>query len=169
MQPHGLLHTRLFLLSSTISWSLLNFMSIEPVMLSNYLFLCRPLLLLPLLFPSIRVFNELAPCIRWPKYWSISFCIGLSNEYPGLISFRIDCFYLLAVQQMLKSLLQHHNLKASILPGSAFFYGPIAVLACKLIPSLEGHFLPPQSTFLTNPQQYKSQFRLLFRLDFQYS
>ena len=140
MQPHGLLHARLFCLPLFPGVCSISC----PLSLWCYLTISSSAapLLLPLLFPSIRVFNELAPCIRWPKYWSISFSIGLSNEYPGLISFRIDCFYLLAVQQMLKSLLQHHNLKASILPGSAFFYGPIAVLTCKLIPSLEGTFSP---------------------------
>ena len=89
--------------------------SIEPVMLSNHLILCRPFLLLPSIFLSIRVFsNELALCMRWPKYWSFSF--SLSSEYSGLISFRINWFDLLAVQGTLKSFLQHHNLKASILP-----------------------------------------------------
>ena len=103
-------------LSSTISWSLLKFMSIEPVMLSNHLILCRPFLLLPSVFPSIRVFsNELALCMRWPKYWSFSF--SPSSEYYELISFRINWFDLLAVQGTLKSFLQHHNLKASILPS----------------------------------------------------
>ena len=106
-------------MSSTISHSLLKFTFIEPVMLSNHLFLCL-LLLLPPIFPRIRVFsNESALCIRWPKYWSFS--ISPSNEYSGLISFGIDWFNLLAVQGTLKSLPQHHNLKASILPRSAFF------------------------------------------------
>ena len=109
-------------LSSTISWSLLKFMSTESVKLSNHLILCHPLLLLPLIFPSIKVFsNELALCIRWPKYWSFSFSISPSNEYSGLISFRMDCLDLLAVQGTLKSLLQHHNSKASIFWHSAFF------------------------------------------------
>ena len=100
---------------------LLKFMSIESMMLANHLILCRPLFLLPSVFPSIRVFsNELALCIRWPKYWSFSFSISPSNEYSGLISFRIDWFDL-AVQGTLKSFLQHHNLKASILQCSAFF------------------------------------------------
>ena len=89
---------------------------------SNHLILCHPLLLLPPIFPSIRIFsNELALCIRWPKYWSFSFSISPSNEYSGLISFRIDWFDLLAVQGTLKSLLQHHNSKASILQRSALF------------------------------------------------
>ena len=89
---------------------------------SNHLILCRPLLLLPSIFPSIRVFsNELALCIRWPKYWSFSFSISVSNEYSGLISFRVDWLDLLAVQGILKSLLQHHSSKASILRHLAFF------------------------------------------------
>ena len=91
-------------------------------MSSNHLVLCYPLLLLPSIFPSIRVFsNELALCIRWPKYWSFSFSISPSNEYSGLISFRMDWFDLLAVQGTLTSLLQHHTSKASILRHSAFF------------------------------------------------
>ena len=106
----------------TISWSLLKLMSIESVMLSNHLILCRPLLLLPSIFPSIGVFyNESSVCIRWPQYWSFSFRINISNEYSGLTSFRIDWFDLLAVQGTLKSLLQHHSSKASILQCSAFF------------------------------------------------
>ena len=89
---------------------------VELVMPSNHLILCHPLLLLPSVFSSIRVFsNELALCIRWPKYWSSSFSISPSNEYPGLISFKIDWFDLLSVQETLKSLLQHHSSKASIL------------------------------------------------------
>ena len=122
----SLSHVRLFMtpctaacqtsLSITNSRSLLKLMSIESVMLSNHLILCHPLLLLPSIFPSIRVFsNELALCIRWPKYWSFSFNISPSNEYLGLISFRMDWLDLLAVQVTLKSLLQHHSSKASIL------------------------------------------------------
>ena len=104
----------------TVSQSLLKLMSIESVMQFNCLILCHPLLLLPSIFPSIRVFsNESALHIRWPKYWSFS--ISPSNEYSGLISLRIDWFDLLAVQGTLRSLLQHHNLKASILRHSAFF------------------------------------------------
>ena len=103
----------------TISWSLLRLMSIESVMPSKF---CHPLLLLPSIFPSIRVFsNESALRIRWPKYWSFSFNISPSNEHPGLISFRMDLLDLLAVQGILKSLLQHHRSKASILRHSAFF------------------------------------------------
>ena len=106
----------------TSSWSLLKFMSIESVMPSSHLILCCPLLLLPSIFPSIRVFfSESALHIRWPKYWSFSFSISPSNEYSELISFRTDCFDLLAVQGTLKSLLQHHSSKASILRRSAFF------------------------------------------------
>ena len=102
-------------LSFTNSWSLLKLMSIESVMPSNHLILCHPLVLLPLIFPSIRVFsNESALCIRWPKYWSFSFSIRPSKEHPGLISFRIDWLDLLAVQGTLKSLLQHHSSKPSI-------------------------------------------------------
>ena len=97
-------------------------MSIVSVMPSNHAILCCPLLLPPLIFPTIRAFsNELALHIRWPKYWSFSFSISFSSEYSGLISFRINWFHLLAVQGTLKSLLQHHNLKASILWHSAFF------------------------------------------------
>ena len=107
-------------LSFTISWSLLKLVSIESVMLSNYLILCCPLLLLPSIFPSIRIFsNESVVCIRWPKYWSFS--ISPSSEYSRLISFRIDWFDFLAVQGTLKNFLQHHSLKVSILRYSAFF------------------------------------------------
>ena len=102
------------------SQSLLKFMSTESVMPSNYLILCRPLLLLPSIFPSIRVFsNESTLCIRWPKYWNFS--ISPSKEYSGLISFRIDWFDLLAVQGTLKNLLHHYSLKVSVLQHSAFF------------------------------------------------
>ena len=119
-QPYKLQHARPPL-SFTISLSLLKGMSVESVLPSNHLILCRPLLLLPLVFPSIRVSsNEWALCIRWPKYWSFSFSISPSNGYSGLISFRIDWFDL-AIQDTLKSLLQHHNSKASILWHSAFF------------------------------------------------
>ena len=115
--PRGLQHARLL----TISQSLLKFMSIESVILSDHLILCRPLLILPSIFPSIRVFSsELALHIRWPNYWSFSFSISFSNEYSGLISFRIDWFDL-AVQGTLNSLLQHHSPKASVLQHSAFF------------------------------------------------
>ena len=109
-------------LSITNSWSLLKLMSIESVMPSSHLILCRPLLLLPSIFPSIRVFsNESVLCIRWSKYWSFSFSVSPPNEYSGLISLRMDWLDLLAVQRTLKSLLQYHSLKASILWHSAFF------------------------------------------------
>ena len=108
-------------LSITSSLSLLKLMSIKSVMPSNYLILCHPLLLLPSVFPSIRVFsNESALPIRWPKYWSFGFSISPSNEYSGLISFRMDWLDLFAVQGTLKSLLQHQSSKASILQRSAF-------------------------------------------------
>ena len=109
-------------LTITNSRSLPKLMFIESVMPSGHLILCHPLLLLPSIFPSIRVFsNESALCIRWPKYWTFSFNIGPSNEHPGLISFGIDWLDLLADQGTLKSLLQHHSSKASILRCSAFF------------------------------------------------
>ena len=104
------------------SRSLLKLMTIESVMASNHLILYHPLLFLPSIFPNIRVFSdESVLCIRWPKYWSFSFSISPSNEYSGLISFRMDWLDLLAVQGTLKSLLQHHSSKASILRHSAFF------------------------------------------------
>ena len=109
-------------LSITNSWSFFKLISIEPVMLSNLLTLCHPLLLLPSIFPSIRVFsNKSVFHIMWPKYWSFSFSISPANEYSGLISFRMDWLDLLAVQGTLKSFLQHHSSKASILQHSAFF------------------------------------------------
>ena len=120
-------HVQLFVtprasLSFTISQSLLKLTSMKSVMPSNHLILCCPLLLPPSILPSIRVFsNESALHLRWPNYWSFSFSISTSNEYSGLISFRMDRLDLLAVQWTLKSLLQHHSLKASILWFSAFF------------------------------------------------
>ena len=109
-------------LSITNSQSLLKLLSIKLVLPSNHLILCRPLLLSPSIFPSIRVFsNESVLCIRWPKYWSFSFSISPSNEYSGLIFFRMDWLDLLAVQGTLKNLLQHHSSKASVLQSSAFF------------------------------------------------
>ena len=127
---HSLSHVQLFItlwtvacqasLYLTIPWSLLKFMFIELVMPSNHLIFCHPLLLLPSIFPSIRVFSkESALRIRWPKYWSFSICP--SSEYSGLISFRIDWFDLLAIHGTFKSLLQHHSLKASILWHSTLF------------------------------------------------
>ena len=121
LQPHGLQQSQASL-SITNSQSLLKLMSIESVMPSKHLILCRALLLLPSIFPSIRVFlNESVLCIRWPKYGSFRFNISLSNEYSGLISFRMDWLDLLAVQGTLKSLLQYHTSKASILWHSNFF------------------------------------------------
>ena len=106
----------------TVSWSLLKLMSIKPVMPSNHLILCHSLLLLALIVPSIGVFSiELALSIRWPRDWTFTFSISPSNDYSGLLSFRIDWFDLLAVQGTLKSFLQHHSLKASIHQCSAFF------------------------------------------------
>ena len=129
-------------LSITNSWSLLKLMSTESVMPSNRLILCRPLLLLSLIFRSIRVFsNESALRIRWPKYWSFSFSISPSKEHPGLI-FRMDWLDLLAVQETLNSLLQHHSSKASILWRSAFFIFTLLNnkqrLPCSL---LQNHYL----------------------------
>ena len=125
LRPHGLQHSGLpcwASLSFIISQRSLTFMSIEVVILSNHLNLCHPFLLLPSVFPSIRVFSsESALCIRWPKYWSFSFSVSPSNEYSGLISSRTDWFDLLTVQGTLKSLLQHHCSKASVLQCSAFF------------------------------------------------
>ena len=129
---HSLSHVQLFMtpwtavlqasLSIINSWSLLTLMSIESVMPSNHLILCHLRLLPPSIFPSIRVFsNESRLCIRWPKYWSSSISITPSNEYSGLISFRMDWLDLPAVQGTLKSLLQHHSSKASIRRCSAFF------------------------------------------------
>ena len=127
----SLSHVRLFVtissaahqasLSITNSQSLLKLMSIELAMPSNHLILCHPLLLLPSIFPSIRVFSNESLCIRWPKYWSFCFSISPSNEHPGLISFRTDWLDLLAVQGTLKSFLQQHSSKASILQHTAFF------------------------------------------------
>ena len=118
--PYGLQHTRLLCPSPTPR-AYSNFCPIESMILSNHLILCHPLLFLPSVFPSIRVFsNESVLHIRWPKYWSFS--IRPSNEYAGLISFRMDLLDLLAVQGILKSLLQHHSSKASILWHSAFFF-----------------------------------------------
>ena len=126
-------------LSITSSWSLPKLMSIESVMPSNHLILCRPLLLLPSIFPSIRVFsNESALHIRWPKFWSLSFSISPSNEHPGLISFSMDWLDLLAGPGTLESLLQHHSSKASILWHSAFF-----------IVQLSHPYLPPNIKHLT--------------------
>ena len=116
-------------LSIPISWSSLKLMSIESVMPSSHLIFCRPLLLLPQIPPSIRVFsNESILCIRWPKYWSFSFNISPSNDHSGLIFFRMDWLDLLAVQGTLKSLPQHHSSKASILQHLAFFFKKLIYL-----------------------------------------
>ena len=119
LQPHGLPQA---CLSITNSWSLLKLTSIESVMPSNHLLLCRPLFLPPSIFPTVRIFSkESVLRIRWPKYWSFRFSISPSSEYSGQISFRMDWLDLLAVQGTLTSLLQHHSSKASVLRRSAFF------------------------------------------------
>ena len=126
------MHTRLPCPSPN-SRSLLKFMSIELVMPSKHLILCHPLLL-PSIFPSFRVFsNELAPLIRWPNYWRFSFSLSPSNEYSGLISFRIDQFDLLALQGTLRSLVQHHNSKASSLWHSTFGTQPSSHICTRLL------------------------------------
>ena len=121
-------------------------MSVELAMSSNHLILCRPLLILLLIFPSIRVFSsESTLRIRWPKYWSFSFSTSPSNEYSGLISYRMDWLDLLAVQGALKSLLQHHSSKASVLQHSAFFtvlVGKVMSLLFNILPRLVITFLP---------------------------
>ena len=131
-------------LSITNCWSLRKLMPIESVMPSNHLILCRPLLLPPSIFPSIKVFsNKSVLRIRWPKYWSFSFNISLSNEHPGLISLRMDWLDLLTVQGTLKSLLQHHSSKASILWCSAFFIVQLSrpYMTGKTIALLDGPLL----------------------------
>ena len=138
----------------TVFPSFLKLMSIESVMPSNHLILCRPVLLLPWLFPSIRVFsNESALYIRWPRYWSFSFSINPSNEYSGLISFRIDWFDLLAIQGTLKSLLQHHYWKVSILQCSAFFMVQLSypyMTTGKTIPLTMGTYVSKVMSLLFN-------------------
>ena len=147
LRPHGLQHTRLPL-SVTNSQSLLKLMSIELVMPSNHLILCHALLLLPSIFPSIWVFsNESALRIRWPKYWSFSFSISASSEYSGLISFRMDWLDILAVQGTLKSILQHHGSKASILQHSAFFIVQLSAVATGL----------EKVSFHSNPKESQCQ------------
>ena len=129
-------------LSITNSRSLVKLTSIVSVMPSNHLMLCRPLLLLPSIFPSIRVFsNDSALSIRWPKYWSFGFNISPSNEFSGLISFRMDWLDLLAVQGTLKSLLQHHSAKASILQCSAFFIVQLSHPSLLVFPYWKNHSL----------------------------
>ena len=121
--PHGLQHAN--------SQSLLKLMSIESVMPSSHLILCHPFFLLPSIFPSIRVFSsELALCIKWPKYWSFSFSISPSNEYSGLVSFRMDWFDLLAVQGTLKSLLQHHSSKHQFFSAQFSLWSSTWVSGC---------------------------------------
>ena len=135
--------------SFTISWSLLKLKPIESVMPSNHLILCHPLHLLPSIFPSIRVLsNELALHIRWPKYWSFSFNISPSDEHSGLISFRMDWLDLLVVQGTLKSLLQYHSSKASILQRSAFLMVHVShlyMITGKTIALTKGLLLLPSS------------------------
>ena len=124
-------------LSFTSSWGLLKLMSLELVMSSKLLTLCVPLLLWLSILPSIRVFSKQSVlCITWPKYWSFSFSISASNDYSGLISFRIDWFDFLAVQGTLKSLLQNHNSKASALQCSAFFRPSLIVQLVKNLPAM---------------------------------
>ena len=151
LQPHDLQHTRL---SYTISWSLLKLKSVELVMPSNHLIFCCPLILWPSIFPSIRVFsNESALLIRWLKYCSFQFNISPSDEYSGLISFRIDWFDLLAVQGTLKNLLQHHSSKASILGTSAFFMVQLShpyMTTGKIIALIRGTFFGKVISLLFN-------------------
>ena len=158
----------------TISQSLLKLMSIESVIPPNHLILCQPLLLLLWLFPSIRVFaNELALCIRWPKYCSFSFIISPSNEYSGLASFRIDQFDLLAVQGTLKSRLQHHSSKASILRcsgGTLLFSQPHYQAFTESVPPSEGattqlvDLCPHKGSlaFLSSPRRLRRMLRSMF-------
>ena len=168
------------------SQSLCKLMSIESVMASNHLILCHPLLLLPSIFPNIRVFsNESVLHFRWPKYWSFSFSICPSNEYSGLIFFRIDWFDLLALQGTLKSLLQHHSSKASILQHSAFFIvqllhpymttgktialtrwtfvGKVMSLLFNMLPRLVITFLPRNKCLLISQLQAPSAVILEFK------
>ena len=138
-------------LSITNSQSPPKPMSIESVMPSNHFILCHPLLLLPSVFPSIRVFNsESTLRMRWPKYWSFSFNISPSNEHPGLISFRMDWLDLLAVQGTLKSLLQHHSSKASILRHSAFFIVHLYMTTGKTIALTRWTFVDKVMSLLFN-------------------
>ena len=141
-------------LSITNSESLLKLLSIKSAMLSNHLILCCPFFLLPSVIPSIRVFsNESVLHIRWPKYWSFSFGVSPSNEHPGLISFRMDRLDLLAVQWILKSLLQYHSSKESILQHSAFFYSPTLtsiMTTGKTIPLTRRNFVDKVMSLLFN-------------------
>ena len=141
-------------LSITNSWSSLKLMSIESVMPSSHLILCRPILLLPPIPPSMRVYSdESTLCMRWTKYWSFSFSISPSSEYPGLIPFRMDWLDLLAVQGTLKSLLQHHSSKASILQHSAFFIVQLShpyMTTGKTIALTRGTFVDKVMSLLSN-------------------
>ena len=141
-------------LSAAISWSWLRFMSVELMMLSNHLILCHPLLLLPSVFPSIRVFSsESALCISWPKYWNFSLSLSPFSEYSGLISFRIDWLALLAVQETLKSLLQYHDLKASAIWHLAFFIVQLShpyMTTGKTIPLTLGTFVGKVMSLIFN-------------------
>ena len=139
-------------LSITNSRSLLKLMSIELVTPSSHLILCRPLLLLPPIPPSIRVFsNESTSRMRWPKYWSFSFSFSPSNEHPGLISFRMDWLDLLAVQGTLKHLLQHHSSNVSIFQRSAFFYSPTLTSIHDHWLNVHNFFRHPLCNCLPNP------------------
>ena len=139
-RPHGLQHARWPCPSPTPG--VLNLMSIESVMPSNHLILCPPLLLLPSIFPTLRVFSKKSVLhIRWSKYWSFSFSVSLSNEYSGLISFRMDWLDLLAIQGTLKSLFQHHSSKASILRRSAFFIVQLSHPYITTRKTIDGPFL----------------------------
>ena len=145
-------------LSITNSWSLFKLMSVESMMPSNHLILCHPLLLPPLIFPSIRVFsNESVLRIRWPKYWSLSFSISPSSEYSGLISFRMDWLDLPSVQETLKSLLQHHSSKASVSSAlSPFLLPPFVSSLCPLSSLfLENHiYLPKYCSSVSSPADF---------------
>ena len=186
LQPHGLQHSRPPCPSPN-SQSLLKLMSIESVILSNHLTLCCPLLLLPSIFPSIRVFsNESVLHIRWPKYWGFSFSVSLSSEYSGLISFSIDWFALLAVRGTLKSFLQHDSSKASILWCSVFlmiqlshpymttgktialtrqtFAGKVMSLLLNVLSRLVVAWLQSPSAVILEPEKIKSVFPLFPRL-----
>ena len=141
LRPHGLHAAHQASLFITNPWSSLKLMSIGLVMPSNHLIVCRPLLLLPSIFPTIRVFSdESALRIRWPKYWSFSFNISPSNEHSGLISLRMDWLDLLAVQGTLKSLLQHRSSEASILLHSAFFIVQLSFLYSSTLTSIHDYW-----------------------------
>ena len=165
LQPHGVQNAR----SITNSRSLLKLKSIKSVMPSNHRILCHPLLLLPSIFPTIRVFsNESVLCIRWPKYWSFSYSISPSNEYSGLISFRMDWLDLLAVQGTLKSLLQHHSSKASILLCSAFFIVQLSLpymITGKAIALARWTFVDKVMSLLSSDYNEHSAYYLHFYVD----